>query len=423
MSGRQPDVLIIGAGVTGLCSALYLLRAGRSVRLLERGQPGSGASHGNCGTITPSHAAPLAAPGMVGQALRWMLTPDAPLYIRPRLDPALWRWLLAFARRCNPRQYESTLRAKGALLLHSRELLETLVAEEGLDCEFSPSGLSYVFRTDAALREVQRELPLLAALGVDASVVDGARLQREQPALLPGLAGAIHFPGDARLRPDRYVAELARRVLELGGEISSGCEVSGFDIVGGRLQGVHAAGRVWRAPRVLLATGAWAPRLLPRLRLHRWLQPGKGYSMTYARPSQVPGHPLVLKERSVCVTAWDNGFRLGSTMEFSGYDTKLNAVRLGALARGAAEYLKEPIGPGTAEAWYGWRPMSLDDLPLIGPAPGVDGLHLALGHGMMGVGMSAATGAMVADQICGRSPAIDSAPFDPRRFATGSAHG
>ena len=115
--------------------------------------------------------------------------------------------------------------------------------------------------------------------------------------------------------------------------------------------------------------------------------------------------------RSVCVTSWGSGYRLGSTMEFSGFDDTLNTRRLAALERGAAEYLHQPVGPEVRERWFGWRPMSVDDIPIIGPVPGRKGLWLATGHGMMGVGMSAATGQLVADLVTGRAPAIDPAPY------------
>ena len=147
------------------------------------------------------------------------------------------------------------------------------------------------------------------------------------------------------------------------------------------------------------------------------IQPGKGYSITYDRPARTPRRPLVLKERSVCVTAWDDGYRLGSTMEFSGYDDRLNRTRLDALERGAAEYLHEPVGPVKRQEWCGWRPMTPDDLPLLGRVPGHNNLWLATGHGMMGVGMSAGTGRLLADLMLGREPAIDPAPYAPARFA------
>ncbi|MBA2239107.1 MAG: FAD-dependent oxidoreductase, partial [Lysobacter sp.] len=146
------------------------------------------------------------------------------------------------------------------------------------------------------------------------------------------------------------------------------------------------------------------------------MQPGKGYSMTWSPPLLTPKRPLVLREAAVCVTAWGGGFRLGSTMEFSGFDTSLNPSRLEALERGAETYLHEPKGARLLERWYGWRPMSCDDIPVIGRVPGREGLWLATGHGMMGMGMSAGTGQLIADLIVGRAPAIDPSPYRVERF-------
>jgi D-amino-acid dehydrogenase len=127
--------------------------------------------------------------------------------------------------------------------------------------------------------------------------------------------------------------------------------------------------------------------------------------------------PLVLKERSICVTAWSSGYRLGSTMEFAGYDTSLNRTRLDALRNGAAEYLHEPEGPDVVEEWYGWRPMTPDDLPMLGRVPNVDNLVLATGHGMLGVSMSAITGLLVSEVVAGKPTSLDLAPYSITRFA------
>ncbi len=135
---RRDDVVVVGAGVIGLATALALLEAGRGVHVIDAGQVGSGSSHGNCGTITPSHAPPLAAPGMVVKALAMMLRPDAPLYIPPRIDPSLWRWLWRFARRCNVADWQASARAKSTLLNDSRARLAQWVAGFGWAARWSP---------------------------------------------------------------------------------------------------------------------------------------------------------------------------------------------------------------------------------------------------------------------------------------------
>jgi D-amino-acid dehydrogenase len=179
---------------------------------------------------------------------------------------------------------------------------------------------------------------------------------------------------------------------------------------------VRCGDRVFAANDVVLAAGSWSPSLARDFGLRIPIQPGKGYSITYDRPASVPRRPLVLWERSVCVTAWDSGFRLGSTMEFSGYDASLNRRRLAALERGAAEYLREPVGPTRREQWFGWRPMTWDDLPLIGPVPDRRRAWVATGHGMLGVSMCMATAALLGDLMLGREPLVDPRPYRPGRF-------
>ena len=416
MNPPHDDVLIIGGGAIGLATALALLDAGRGVRILEAGAVGGGASHGNCGTITPSHAPPLAAPGVVAQALRWMFTPDAPLYLKPRIDPALWHWLLRFAARCNPRNWRQSTQARAALLNDARARLADWVSRYGLQCEFEEEGLDYVFRDPRKFQQYVDESVVLKTFGIATQVFGGTDYEREEPAMLPGVAGAIRFPGDARLRPDRYVAELARVVRERGGVIEEQCRVDRLEPTSDDVRLATSQGER-KGGDAVIALGAWMPAFARRLGIRAPIQPGKGYSITYSRPARVPRHPMVLKDRSVCVTVWGSGFRLGSTMEFSGHDDTLNATRLAALERGAREFLREPVGAEVHERWCGWRPMTWDDLPLLGRAPGQRKVWIAAGHGMLGISMSTATGQLMADLMTGRPPAFDPSPYRPERFA------
>ncbi len=416
MNTSHSDVLILGGGVIGLSCALYLLKAGAGVRVLEQGKVGAGSSHGNCGTLTPSHAEPLCAPGMVGKALHWMLKRDAPLYVNPRPSLGRLRWLLGFARHCNWRDYAHASQARAAILLRSRQLTEELVHAEGLACEFAAQGALNVFRSQAALDAEQRHVERLRELDVPVAWKSADEVLAMEPALREDIVGGIHYPGDARLRPDRYVDELARRVRELGGIIEEDTRAERFATAQGAIGKVRTSRGDFTGERVVLALGAWSPRLGAKLGLHLPMQPGKGYSITYRRPRVCPRIPLTLNEVSVCVTNWDSGFRLGSTMEFSGYDRRLNKARLAALERGAALYLREPTGPAVEERWWGWRPMSVDEMPIIGPSARWSNLMLATGHGMMGMSMSAATGELVASLCLGPAPVLDPSPYAPSRF-------
>ncbi|MFT3791620.1 MAG: FAD-dependent oxidoreductase [Rudaea sp.] len=416
MSNNKSDVLILGGGIIGLACAYYLLKSGRGVTILEQNTLASGSSHGNCGTITPSHAPPLSQPGMIGKALKWMLTPDAPFRVAPRLDFELFEWMLQFARRCTWRDYHRLARAKGPLLLRSRALIGELVRAENLACEYEESGTLYVHRDEAAFDEASHLPDTLAACGIAMRRVDAARCRELEPMLNDSVVGGYWNPDDTRLRPDRYAAELARVVRVLGAQIHESTMIAGFRHDRERIAAVVTDRGEFPADEVVFALGAWSPKLGRQLGLRIPIQPGKGYSITYTRPARAPRIPLTLKERSICVSIWGSGYRLGSTMEFAGYDASLNRTRLDAIRRGAAEYLVEAEGPDVVEEWYGWRPMTYDDLPIIGRTSKWKNLMLATGHSMLGVTMSAATGELVAQLFAGGDTALDAATFAPTRF-------
>jgi D-amino-acid dehydrogenase len=416
MAKIETDVLVLGGGVVGLACAYYLAREGRAVTVLEQATVGAGASYGNCGTITPSHTPPLAMPGMLGKALRWMLKPDAPLYVKPRWDPQLLFWLLRFARRCNWTHFDIVNRVKAELLKHARQSLAELVQNEGLDCGFETIGSLYVYRDEQALAQSEWLTRALGEVDMPIERLDGAEMRRREPALNESVVGGYFNPLDAHLRPDRLVSALKRAVEARGGVVREHCAVAGIEREGAQVGSVHAGSDEYLAREVVFALGAWSGPMARQLGLNLPVQPGKGYSVTFSRPTRAPRIPVLLKERSVCVTAWEDGVRLGSTMEFSGYDSTLNRVRLDALVRGAAEYLHEPHGEHRLEEWQGWRPMTYDDLPVIGRAPRLSNLTMATGHGMLGVTLSASTGRLVSEIVCGKSPSIDIAPYRFERF-------
>lgn len=415
-AAEHSDVLILGGGAIGLSCAYCLLQAGASVRVLEQSHVGAGSSHGNCGTLTPSHAEPLCEPGMVGKALHWMLKRDAPLYVSPRPDLKRLRWLLGFARHCNRRDEAHAVDARVAILKRSLVLTESWVREDELDCEFARDGLLYVYADQRQLEADREHVERLQTLDIPVEYRTREEMSAMEPALRDDLAGGIFHPGDARIRPDRYVTELARRVRELGGVIDEHTPVERLATARGRITHAVTSKGEFSGDRVVLATGAWSPLIAEQLGLKLPMQPGKGYSITYSRPDPCPHTPMVFQEPSVCVTSWGSGFRLGSTMEFSGYDKRLNETRLHALEEGAARYLRQPVGDEVQEKWWGWRPMSVDEIPIIGPSSRFSNLMHATGHGMMGMSMSAATGELVASLCRGNEPTLDAAPYSPARF-------
>ncbi len=415
------SVLVVGGGVIGTACAYYLSRARWTVTVLDRGAFGQGCSHANCGLVCPSHVLPLAEPGAVRRALRALLQRDSPFCIKPRLDPALWSWLLQFARRCNAGDRLEAGRAIQALLNSSRALYDELLRQEPIDCEWEARGLLFVLQSRQGMEHYAATDQLLRdVFDLPAQRYDGDALLGLEPALKPGLAGGWLYRTDAHLRPDRLLASW-RRVLEARGvRILEHCDVQGFVGAQGRARTVITSQGEFTAEAFIVATGALTPFLNRHLGCKIPIQPGKGYSITMARPAKCPTLPLIFEEHRVVATPMRSGYRLGSTMEFAGYDTCLNRRRLNLLREGARHYLQEPYGEPVEEEWYGWRPMTPDSLPILDRSPAWSNVLIAAGHNMLGLSMAPATGKLAAEMLGGEVPHLDPSPYSVTRFRSRS---
>ena len=420
----MPHVIVIGGGVIGACSAYYLARAGWRVTILDRGAFGRGASHANCGYVCPSHVLPLAAPGAVWSTLKTLFHRNSPLKVRPRTVLANLGWFLGFAKRCNQRDMLAIGHSIQALLTSSRTLFEQLIQNEKLECEWEAKGLLFVFRSQGAFEHYSHTDHLLRdQFDMGAKRLDADALMNLEPSLKPGNAGGYHYEGDAHLRPDRLMSELRRVLVSLGVEIRENCEVKGFVKVNGKAKAVsvvrypHAEREDYPADAFVVATGAWTPLLNRELGCRVPIQPGKGYSLTMPRPAICPTHPLIFEEHRVAVTPFQSGYRLGSTMEFAGYDETMNRSRLAILTDAAKLYLRDPLAEPVQEEWWGWRPMTFDGLPIIDRSPAMSNVLIAAGHNMLGLSMAPATGKLVSEMLGEVKPHIDPGPYGLKRFS------
>ena len=445
MSESSP-VVIVGGGVIGAACAHFLTEAGRRVVILEKDRFGAACSHGNCGLLSPSHVLPPAGPGVFSEALRNAFRRDAPLKVAPRLSPRLWRWMLEFAARCNTSAALEAGRGIHPLLASSRALYNRLAGEE-LQCEFAEDGLLFVLREQAAHDSFARTNDLLTErFDFPARRIDGEELAEFEPALKPGLAGGWFYEQDAHLRPDVLMQSWRAALLDRGVTLREQTAVTGFRtendrVVAVRYTDADGAGEV-AADAVVVAAGALTPEFQKALGVHVPVEPGKGYSLTLdlgdhaIDPAAVPRRPLLLPEVRVAVTphAGGNGrgpaLRLGSVMEFTGYDASVARRRLSVLTRGASRYLNVPAEPPADDhpdgdnRWAGLRPMTPDGVPIIGRVPGGRGgrannLFVAAGHNMLGLSMAPGTGRLVSELVTGAEPHLDPSLYSPERFSRG----
>ena len=278
---ENPDVVVIGGGVIGVCSAYYLRRAGLSVTLLERDAVCSGSSYGNSGLIVPSHSVPLPMPGVVGRAIKWMFDPESPFYIKPRLDPKLISWLWQFRANSTHERMRKSMKALLKLSIASRALYDGLVSDEEIDCNFHANGLFMLYATEEGHREGIEEGEMMAEEGLEVLPMDASGVREMEPAVREDIVGGVYYPGDAHLSPADFVTGLAAKIQQHGVDVRENSEVVGLEVEDRRIDAVRTREAEYRPGTVVLAAGSWSPVVTRNLRFNLPVQPAKGYSVTF----------------------------------------------------------------------------------------------------------------------------------------------
>lgn len=410
------QVVVIGGGAVGVASAYFLHQTGWQVTVVDRGEIGRGCSYGNACLITPAHSHPLPGPGVLGQAARWMFRRDSPVYIKPRLDPAFLRWAWRFRGFCTR---DAAARGSDALRALSRMSID-LFEEFGHAPEpgffYQRKGLLHVYLSDGELAAAGREQQALVHEGFDARVLSQSETRDLEPALSAQVRGGVFIAGDAHGHSYDFVRFLAGRIAQQGARLLTGRPVSRIVADRGRVRGVAIDGEELPADLVVLAAGAWTPALATSLGIDIPLQPAKGYSCTIDVFPGSPTMPVFVPGRRVAITPIGDRLRFGGTLELAGFADTLDTTRYRAVIEAARLVLGERLQMKNEEAWFGYRPVTPDGLPVIARAPGIDGLIVAAGHAMLGFTQSPATGKLVAELANGQTPSVPLEPFRLDRF-------
>jgi D-amino-acid dehydrogenase len=409
--------VIVGAGVIGLLTAYELRRRGVEVILVDKGQPGAACSSGNTGWVVPSFSGPLPAPGLVRTSLKWMLSRTSPLYIKPRLDPDLVRWLWGFWRHCNPRDHQSGLDAVAGFGRRTMPLFDALQAD-GVSFEMHADGVLFAFLDERIQHQVFNELRELQHYGYGVpESLDAKAVHELEPQLSGPVVGGVFVPGERHLHPESLMDALVQRLGGMGVSVRPGTEVTGAELRGGRATGIlTSAGRI-EGDTFVIAAGAWSAVVSKQFGFTFPLQAGKGYSLTLPNPPIKLRRPIYLEEARVACSPFARSLRLAGTMELSGMDATLDARRIAPMEKAASTYFMGWDNGTARTAWMGMRPVTPDGLPVIGRVPGLGNVFLAAGHAMMGITLAPVTGVAIADLVTGQASDLDLAPFDPARFA------
>jgi D-amino-acid dehydrogenase len=415
-------VLVLGSGVIGVTSAWYLVRAGHEVTVIDR-QPGAAleTSFANGGQVSWGSGNPWAAPGIPLTALKWLFRQHSPLVLRPRLDPAMWAWLLRMLGNCTQPRYRINKERQLRLARYSHQCLTDLRRESALHYDESSHGTLVLYRDARDFESARREAQHLGRLGVNQKLLDVSACVRHEPSLMPvaaRLVGGLYFPEEEGGDCLRFTEQLAVRTREAGAIFRYDTQIEKLVAEAGRIVQVATNRGMFSADAYVLACGSYSPLLLKSLGVRLPVYPVKGYSITVPviNPAATPQGTLTDETFKVVLTRLGDRLRAAGTAELCGYDLALRPGRLATLTHVVRDLFPDAGDLQRAEAWTGLRPMTPDNPPVLGATP-YKNLFLNTGHGTLGWTMASGSGKVLADLLSGRRPDIDLDGLTLARFS------
>ena len=413
-------VVILGSGVMGVASAYYLARAGHEVTVIDReAGPALETSFANAGQISPGYAAPWAAPGVPLKAVKWMFEKHAPLAIRLDGTRFQLQWMWQMLRNCTAERYAVNKSRMVRLAEYSRDCLQALRADTGIQYEGRTGGTLQLFRTQQQLDGAAKDIAVLREANVPFELLSPAELKNAEPALAAvshKLTGGLRLPGDETGDCQLFTTRLAALAESLGVKLRYNTPIDGLAIAGGKIAGVQCGSETVRADAYVVALGSYSTNFVANL-MKIPVYPLKCYSITapIVDEAAAPVSTVLDETYKIAITRFDQRIRVGGMAEIVGFDKTLRAARRETLEMCVNDLF--PGGGDTSKAtfWTGLRPMTPDGTPIVGRTP-VSNLFLNTGHGTLGWTMSCGSGQLLADLISGKKPAIQADDLSVHRY-------
>jgi len=392
-------VIVIGGGIVGEFTAYYLSQAGYSIMILDDKPTMPSASAGNCGLIRPSKVYPLNSWATLFQGIKWLGKKDAPLYIRPQLDVNFLKWFLSFTLNCRKASVKKAAHMRNEILQSSWRLYEDFFKKENSCAEWTKNGILYACKTPEGMESLCKDFEHLNQQNLNSVILDKQQLMEKEPLINEDIVGGGIIEVDGWLNPGQLLQNM-REINQKNGVTYTWETARSLVQSKGKITSVKTEDNEWKADQLVLCAGAKSVALAKTVGISLPILPGKGYHLTTQQKlEKSPERPVFMMEKKVVATPWQSGFRVGSTMEFTGYDLSLNTRRIKALKEATTAYMKIDINSVEWSSWAGWRPMTPNGVPIIRKSKKYANLILATGHGMLGLSMAPATGAIVKNLI------------------------
>jgi D-amino-acid dehydrogenase len=421
-------VVVLGSGVVGVTSAYYLARAGHEVTVIDReAGPALETSFANAGQISPGYASPWAAPGVPLKAVKWMFQKHAPLAIRLDGTQFQLQWMWQMLQNCTSSRYAVNKGRMVRLAEYSRDCLQALRAETGIQYEGRTGGTLQVFRTQQQFDGAAKDIAVLQEANVPYELLSPAELAQAEPALAAvshKLTGGLRLPGDETGDCQMFTTRLAALAEQLGVKFRYNTPIDALAMAGDRIAGVQCGTELVRADSFVVALGSYSTKFLSGL-VKIPVYPLKGYSITapIVNAAAAPISTVLDETYKIAITRFDDRIRVGGMAEIVGFDKSLRQARRETLELCVNDLF--PGGGDTSKAsfWTGLRPMTPDGTPIVGRTP-VPNLFLNTGHGTLGWTMSCGSGQLLADVMSGKQPVIKADDLSVHRYLgeIGEAH-
>ncbi len=398
----KKHVVIVGAGIAGLCTAWFCKERGLDVTLIEStDSPRHGCSYSNAGMVVPSHFIPLAAPGVLAQGLRWIWNPKSPFALHPQPSLSFLRWGYEFWKASTPQRVQNAVSTLSQLHLASRQLFENFASQHQFNFNLTRNGLLMLCRTQKALDEESHLVQQARTLGIQAETLSANQLAKLEPNVTLDVVGAVRFANDCHLSPETFLGELQTRLEQNGARFLWNHTTTGWTTHQNSITSVQTSRGPVQGDTFVLCGGIQSTHIARQLKLHLPLLAGKGYSLTLTQPQQSPNHCAILTEARVAVTPIGSTLRVGGTMELGATNTRPNPKRIQGITQSFCQYFPA-FSPNTLSqlpTWTGLRPVSPDGLPYLGPTRKWNNLQIATGHAMLGLSLGPVTGQIIAQLI------------------------
>lgn len=406
-------VIVVGAGIVGLSVAWHLQELGVEVWVLERRDVAAGASWGNAGWLSPGLATPLPEPGVVRNAFKSLFDSRAPLYVPPRVDVGLWRFLVRFATNCTQRAWDSAMTSYVPINALALDAYDELT-NGGVNAATHPKPYLAAYESAEQAAPLFHEVEELARVGSTLRVRELSRSDAQQlePSLSSRAAYVLAIDDQRYFDPGAFVHALADAVRARGGTITPNVTVTSMSSSSSGVV-VSASQRQFHADAVVVATGAWLSELGSRVGVRTQVRAGRGYSFSVPTNHRVAG-PIYLPAKRVACTPYRGGLRIGGTMEFRPIAAPMNRDRVDNIVEAAQPMLDGVRWDEMTDLWVGPRPVSTDGMPLIGRTKSAN-VFVAGGHGMWGITLGPITGKLLAQLVVRGERSSVLVPFDPLR--------